>query len=262
MKKFILSALLITSCLSLNACGVETVQQGTTGIKKSYGKVEDHAYDAGLYFYNPFVSDMFTMDNHIQKLEDKSNVFTKDVQKADVQWAINYLLQPGASLKMYMTVGRNWEDVLLPQIINGSMKNTIGQWNAVELVSNRDKAAAAIEAAIAKELIPYGVVVSGFQLVDMQYDAEFDNAIKNKVIAIQKAEQAHNETVQVQEQAKQVVITADADAQAMKIKSEALSQNQNLVAYEAVQKWDGVMPQYMMGGAGTIFNIPVQDTGK
>ena len=35
----------------------------------------------------------------------------------------------------------------------------------------------------------------------------------------------------------------------MRIRSQALSQNQNLVAYEAVQKWDGKLPVNMYGSA-------------
>ena len=42
----------------------------------------------------------------------------------------------------------------------------------------------------------------------------------------------------------------------MKIRSQALSQNQGLVAYEAVQKWNGQMPMIVGGGQGQILNIP------
>jgi 4-diphosphocytidyl-2C-methyl-D-erythritol kinase len=39
----------------------------------------------------------------------------------------------------------------------------------------------------------------------------------------------------------------------MKIKSAALSQNKNLVEYEAVLKWDGKLPEMMMGGGSVPF---------
>lgn len=256
MKKFIALMLLSISCFQLTACGVEIVSQNTTGVKKSLGKVEETGLAPGIYFYNPFFSSITAMDNHVLLIEDKSNVFTKDIQQANISWAVNYQLKPEASVSMYKNVGYYWQTIILPQIINGAMKNTIGTWNAVDLVANRDKAAAAISAAITQELSVYGVTIAGFQLVDIQYDPEFDEAVKNKVIAIQKAEQSQNETVQVQEQANQRVIAAKADAEAMKIKSEALSQNQNLVAYEAVQKWDGHYPQVMTSG-GMMFNMPL-----
>ena len=35
----------------------------------------------------------------------------------------------------------------------------------------------------------------------------------------------------------------------MAIRAQALTQNKNLVEYEAVQKWDGKLPQYMMGNS-------------
>jgi regulator of protease activity HflC (stomatin/prohibitin superfamily) len=61
--------------------------------------------------------------------------------------------------------------------------------------------------------------------------------------------------VQVEEEAKQKVIAAQAEAKSMAIRAQALSQNKSLVQYEAVQKWDGKMPQYMMGNTVPFINI-------
>ena len=44
-------------------------------------------------------------------------------------------------------------------------------------------------------------------------------------------------------------------AEAMEIKSEALPKNKGLTEYEAVQKWDGKLPQYMLGGATPFINL-------
>ncbi len=247
MKK-LLNVALILAVLPLAGCGIKTVEQGNTGIKKTLGKVDGDPLPAGFYTYNPFMSSVIEMDNHIQKYENKANVYTKDVQSADIEFTINYMLKPEASVKMYSTVGTDWADVLIPQVISGSMKNTIGKWNAIELVSNRDKAAAEIQEAIGNELAAQGIVVTGFQLTNVKFNSEFEKAVESKVIAVQKADQAKNETVQIREQASQTVIAAKADAEAMQIKSEALSKNQGLVAYEAVQKWDGVLPVYVLGG--------------
>ena len=41
----------------------------------------------------------------------------------------------------------------------------------------------------------------------------------------------------------------------MRIKANALERNPKLVSYEAVQKWDGTLPQYMMGDAVPFINI-------
>lgn len=62
------------------------------------------------------------------------------------------------------------------------------------------------------------------------------------------AEKAKNDTIRIQEEANQKLIQAKAEAEAMGIKSEALSKNKSLVEYEAVQKWNGELPQYVGTG--------------
>lgn len=75
------------------------------------------------------------------------------------------------------------------------------------------------------------------------------------MIATQQSEKAKNDTLRIQEEAKQKVIQAEAEARAMAIKSEALSKNKALVEYEAVLKWNGQLPQYMMGNSVSFINV-------
>ena len=53
----------------------------------------------------------------------------------------------------------------------------------------------------------------------------------------------------IEEEAKQKVLTAQAEAESMRIRSQAISQNQNLIQYEAVQRWDGKLPVNIYGSA-------------
>jgi len=41
----------------------------------------------------------------------------------------------------------------------------------------------------------------------------------------------------------------------MAIKAKALMANKNLVEYEAVLRWDGKLPQYMLGGSDLMFDL-------
>jgi DNA-directed RNA polymerase subunit K/omega len=50
-------------------------------------------------------------------------------------------------------------------------------------------------------------------------------------------------------------VSAEAEAKSMAIRANALTQNKALVEYEAVQKWDGKLPQYMMGNSVPFVNL-------
>ena len=124
MKKLITVALASTLALSLSGClGVKTVEPGHTGVKKTLGSVEEKPLEPGFYFYNPFVSSIVDFDNQIQKFEDKAEVYTKDVQQVNVNYAINYNLLSTNVVKVYTTIGEGYENVLIPQAIDGIMKN-------------------------------------------------------------------------------------------------------------------------------------------
>jgi regulator of protease activity HflC (stomatin/prohibitin superfamily) len=255
MKKvLIIAAGLMT--LAVAGCGVEVVDAGEAGIKKTFGKVEQEPLSPGFYLYNPFTSDVITMDVRTLRFENQTPTYTKDVQQANISYVINYNLEFSSVVRVYSEVGQNWADVLIPQVINGEMKNVIGRWNAIELVSNRQKASLEIEQGIASKLKQDGVIVTGFELTNIDYNDEFEQAVEKKVVAVQKAEEAKNQTVQIEERAKQTIIAANADAEAMKIKTAALKESQSLVLYEAVKKWNGVLPKIMSGEAGTILNVP------
>lgn len=254
--KRLLTLLLIIPCLGLTACGIDIVDAGHTGIKKRFGAVEDKVYPPGLYFYNPLTTDMFDMDNRVQVTSDKSAVYTKDVQQAEISYTLNYALSASASAKIYSTVGWDWEQKLIPQVITGAMKNVMGKWEAIPLVANRDKATADITQSITDGLQAYGIIITKFEITNIDFRDEFETAVENKVVAIQNAEQAKNQTVQVQEQANQRIIAAKADAEAMEIKTAALAKSQSLIMYEAVQKWNGVLPKIVGGNGGNLLNIP------
>ncbi|EFN3729250.1 SPFH/Band 7/PHB domain protein, partial [Escherichia coli] len=46
---------------------------------------------------------------------------------------------------------------------------------------------------------------------------------------------------------------AQAEADAIRLRGEALRQNPNVMELEAINKWNGQLPQYMTQGANTPF---------
>lgn len=246
---------LATVLMSISACGFEIVDTGNRGIETSFGEVVGEPLPEGMHFYNPLTSDITEMSVKTQVSTVDTAAYTKDVQTAHITFSINYNLDPAQVLNIYKTVGAAWEDKLVVQAVPAIAKNVIGKWDAVDLISNRNKATAEIERNLIESLGNQGIVVTRFELTNIGYDDAFEKAVEAKVIAVQKAAEAENRTKQVAEEAKQQLLTAEAFAKGMKIKSDALAQNKSLVDYEAVQKWDGKLPQYMLGNSIPVINL-------
>lgn len=238
----ILSAIVGATC-------VTQIDAGHRGVKTVWGKVTGESLPEGLYFYNRISSNIYPLDCRTSKFSLRTNVYTKDVQQSEVQITINYNLDPLFAHDVFEKVGADYASkIIQPQVLS-ALKDTFGKWEADKIIANREKARNDILTNLKETLQENHIQISSVMLDNIDFSDQYERAIEEKQIATQNAIKAVNKTRQIEEEAKQKVLTAQAEAESMRIRSQALSQNQNLVQYEAVQKWDGKLPVNIYGSA-------------
>jgi regulator of protease activity HflC (stomatin/prohibitin superfamily) len=264
MTRYVSIGIALLVALIFVGCGANTVDTGHRGVKVRFGEVVGEPLTSGLYFVNPFTTSIKEINVQTLKWEGHTAAYTKDVQQANVKFTLNYALDPAHAHTVYRDVGEEWVDKLVGQGVWEEIKREFGQHNAVDVVSSRDVVARKIEANVVKILAQQHVLVSSFRLTNIDYTKEFEHAVEAKVIAQQKAIEEKNRTVQIEEQAAQQIATAEgnakatilnakAEAESISIRARALEQNAKLVEWEAVQKWNGQLPTYMLGSGATPF---------
>lgn len=251
--KRIIRLCLITATLFTSACGFEIVDPGHRGVKITTGQIDKVALVPDFYLYNPFIASIKEVDVRTQKATGKTNTYTKDVQQANLDYVVEYNLNPQTVATTIENVGFDWQTKLVPQAVEGALKQIIGKYEAADLIAHRGRATDEALQAIKTTLAAKDVNVTAFQLVNIAYLKEYEKAVEDKVIATQKAQEAINNTRRIQEEAKQTVMEAEAKATAMRIQAQALAQNSNLTQYEAVKKWDGKLPINIYGSAAIPF---------
>lgn len=251
MNKFKM-AMVAAVALSLGAC--TQIESGTVGVTKTNGEITDVS-GPGLNWYFPLTQSVEVVDLRELKWSSKTIAYTKDVQQADIEFTLNYRLRDAATAqKILSTIGTDWPNVILPAMTEKTIKEVFGTREAVAgVINKRGEAQATIENLLNKRLASRGIVVTSFALNDVGFSDDFDKANEQKQVAVELANAERNRTVQIQEKARQQVIAAEAEAKAMAIKTSALAGSPKLVEYEAVQKWDGKLPNYMFGGGATPF---------
>lgn len=233
----------------------EQVDTGHRGIFVTYGKPTSQVAE-GLQFMNPLTTEMVQMDVRQLKWQSSTVAYTKDVQQAEIEFALTYHLNPDSALKVYQEVGTDWARVLVSQVVVESIKQVFGSSEAVkDTINNRAMVGAKIKEQITANLAERNVIVDGFELRDVSFSEAFENAVEEKQVAVEKAQTAKNNTVRIEEEARQKVISAEAEAEAMRIQTAALAGNSKLVEWEAVKAWDGKLPVYMLGESTPFLNI-------
>jgi len=100
---------------------------------------------------------------------------------------------------------------------------------------------------------PVGIVIVGISLLsDVRFPEEVEASIVAKIKATQEALQRENEVQKARADAEIKITAAKAEAESIRLKMLVITEN--LIRYEAIQKWNGVLPTYT-GGNG----IPLID---
>ena len=231
-----------------------TVKSTERGVLSTFGKIQERTVKDGLHFKIPFVQSVDKVNVQQKKFDGEEDSYTRDVQTSVVQYTINYDLVQDNVAKLMKNVGDDYHNRIVVPYVRSAIKSSFGNFNATQIVENRDKVRSEIEAKLRTTLDSRYFTNIHFQLVNIDFDDQFETAIKDKQVAEQNALKAKNVTIQVEEQAKQTKIRAEAEAEAIRIKSTALERNPKLVEYEAVQKWNGQLPS-VTGGAVPFINF-------
>ena len=236
------------------------VPTGHIGVVTLYSKVQDQYLDAGFHFIKPFVEDVHDIDIRTQKYSNTVEGSAKDLQIVNITMSINYQIRAEKASELYSKVGANYNDVILNPALQSSLKASIAQFTAEEMVTKRAEVAATITTELNKSLEEY-FLISAVNLENIGFTDEYNKAIEAKTTNQQKAEaeKAQLEIIKVQNEQK--INTAEAEAKVRELQSQSvtdksLEQLRLEIQRELVNKWDGHYPTTMLGSDSNIlFNL-------
>lgn len=249
------------------------VPAGNTGVVLTMGEVSDKGLDAGFHFKVPFVQKVEDMSNKIQVYETPASAVSKDLQTVSSKIAVNYKLVSDNSPKMYEDVGAEYQTILIAPVVQECMKSATAKYTAEELITERAAVGEEVKASLDSKLNAYGIYIEKFNIVNFDFSAEFNSAIEAKQVAEQnllktKTEQqqaieianaeAKKKTISADAQAQATLTEAQAQAEANKLLEESLTEK--VIAYEQIQKWNGVMPKVTGSDSGFMINMDIDDS--
>ena len=179
-----------------------TIKSTERGVLSTFGKISPGVIEDGLHVKIPFIQTIKKVNVQQKKFDGKENSYTRDVQTSEVQYTINYDLVRENVNNLIKNVGDDYHNRIVVPFIRSAMKEAFGNFAATEIVENRDAVRREIESALRKTLDSNYFINVQFQLVDIDFDDDFENAIKEKQVAEQQALKAKNVTIQIEEQSR------------------------------------------------------------
>lgn len=244
MKKFYLFIPIAILAVLLLLGSFVTIGAGQRGVLLRFGAVQDKILQEGLNFKLPLIERVAKIDIKTQKEQVDVSAASKDLQTVTAVIALNYHLESGKVNRLYQTIGADYKERIIDPAVQEAIKATTAQFTAEELITKRPLIKDQAKMALASRLANEFILVDELSIVDFDFSDSFNAAIEAKVTAEQNALASKNKLEQVKFEAQQTIESAKAQAESIRIKANALAQNQELVKLQAVEKWNGVLPQY------------------
>jgi regulator of protease activity HflC (stomatin/prohibitin superfamily) len=225
------------------------ISAGHTGVQVTFGEVNMTPLSEGVHLVNP-LSSVKDVDVRLQKAKlDGASAGTKDLQQVHTDIVVQYRLNSAKVPHIYKEFGLNVDDKVLGPGINEAFKSVTGHYTSEELITKRDEVSMAITEHLRSKMAPFNIDVSGVSLVNFGFSAEYQKAIEQKVIATQAKLKAEQDLERIKVEAASRIAQADGEAKAIAIQAAAIQSQggQNYVALQWIDKWDGKLPNTMLG---------------
>ncbi|MGH8212190.1 MAG: prohibitin family protein [Rhodanobacteraceae bacterium] len=228
-----------------------TVGPGERGVLMTFGAVSHGVLDPGLHMKLPFIQTVKKINVQIQKSEATETAASRDLQDVTTAVAVNWAIDPSDAEWVYQRLGDEaaLTSKVIDPVVSNAVKAVCAKYNAEDLVEKRDLIADQIKNQIINALAAYKVQVQGVNITNFKFSEEYTQAIEQKQVAQQRAQQAEYDLERIKVQAEQEVAQAQGQSQAQKLLQATLTPE--LIQLKAVDKWNGVLPQ-VVGGNGAI----------
>lgn len=231
------------------------VGAGQRGVVLNWGAVSDTVLEEGFHILMPVMQKVKVVDVRTQKEELDVEAYSKDIQTVTTTIALNYHVMPDTVNKLWQELGEYYIYTIVDPAIQESVKAATAQFTAQELIEKRPELKQLIKEKLSERLNGKYIHVDEFSIVNFQFSQSYEIAVEEKQVAQQEALKAENDLVRIKVEAEQQVTRAKAEAESIRIQAEALRQNNDLIDLRAVEKWNGVLPYYMMGETTPFLNI-------
>mmetsp|Transcript_28873 Transcript_28873/g.77774 ORF Transcript_28873/g.77774 Transcript_28873/m.77774 type:complete len:286 (+) Transcript_28873:118-975(+) len=175
----------------------------------------------GTHFRIPWVQVPHIMDIRTRPKVISSVTGTKDLQM--VNMSLRILSKPDEDKLplIWKGLGVDWEDRVLPSIGNEIVKATVAQFNAEQLLTQREKVSLTVRNALLKRAADFGIVLDDVAITHLSFGSEFMKAVEMKQVAEQDAERAKFVVMKAEQERNGAIIRAEGESEAARLISEA-----------------------------------------
>lgn len=227
--------------------------------------VKNFIVGEGTHFLIPFVQSPIIYDIRSRPRNVPVITGSKDLQTVNITLRILFRPVPDNLPNLFKTLGRDYEERVLPSITTEVLKAVVAQFDAHELITAREYVSERVHEELTARANQFGLILDDIALTHLTFGREFTNAVELKQVAQQEAERARFVVEKAEQQKTAAIISAEGDSQAASLLAKAFGDHgEALVELRRIEAAEEIAGQlssarnvaYLPHGQQTLLSLP------